>query len=181
MLLIDLDEVKLLVETCGVDVNAKDYDSRTAAHLAAGNNEIAVLSYLLKNGADPNAIDRWGCRPLDEAHRIKSDEIRVLLLKCNAVRGSIHPSSHADSKSNSVEQDPDFAVEFSELEILDKIGDGAFGAIYKCKWRWVFTPNLTFFEPVYFFTNTNFILILTIFFQGDTSSCKMHQKRENCR
>ncbi len=179
--MIDLDEVKLLVETCGVDVNAKDYDSGTAAHLAAGNNEIAVLSYLLKNGADPNAIDRWGCRPLDEAHRIKSDDIRVLLLKCNAVRGSIHPTSHVDSKSNSVEQDPDFAVEFSELEILDKIGDGAFGAIYKCKWRWVFIPNLSIYEPVYFLLQMLNFLIFHSDHQGDTCSCKMYQKRENCR
>lgn len=125
----------MLVETCGVDVNAKDYDFRTATHLAAGNNEIAVLSYLLQNGADPNALDRWGCRPLDEAHRIKSEELKVLLLKYNAVRGSIRPSVHAESGVSVVEQDPDFAVDFSELEILDKIGDGAFGAIYKCKWR----------------------------------------------
>jgi len=138
----DLDEVQLLVEHGGVNVNAADYDLRTAVHLAAGNNQLSVLTYLLQAGADPNPLDRWGNRPLDEAIRINSEPLKALLLQFNAKIGTSAPSSRHLSEIDAslisttvMQQDPDFAIDFSELEILDRIGDGAFGAIYKSKWR----------------------------------------------
>jgi glutaminase len=41
----------------GYDVNAADYDGRTALHLAAAQNQIVVVKILLKFNADGNLLD----------------------------------------------------------------------------------------------------------------------------
>ena len=48
-----------------VDVNAGDYDKRTALHLAAGEGHAGVVQLLCERGANVNIEDRWGGRPLD--------------------------------------------------------------------------------------------------------------------
>ena len=63
----DLEEIKTLMKLGNVSVNGGDYDMRTALHLAAGNGHIRVVEFLCDNGADVNAVDRWGGRPLDDA------------------------------------------------------------------------------------------------------------------
>lgn len=55
----DLAEVRYLLAS-GVDVNAQDYDGRTALHLAAAEGHQPVLRYLLAQGADPQCKDRRG-------------------------------------------------------------------------------------------------------------------------
>ncbi len=51
-----------------VNVNGGDYDARTALHLAAGNGHVRVVEFLCdRAGADVNAVDRWGGKPLDDA------------------------------------------------------------------------------------------------------------------
>ncbi len=44
----------------GIDVNSKDYDSRTALHVAAASGRRDIVDLLVSNGADKNAVDRWG-------------------------------------------------------------------------------------------------------------------------
>lgn len=84
----DLDEVSTLVRLGkDVDVNAGDYDQRTAMHLAAGNGHADVVDYLCANGGDVNAVDRWGGRPLDDARRRGHDECAELLLGRGARHG----------------------------------------------------------------------------------------------
>lgn len=63
----DLEEVKALLKFGRIDVNQGDYDMRTALHLAAGEGRTAVVELLCQVGADVNARDRWGNRPLDDA------------------------------------------------------------------------------------------------------------------
>lgn len=60
----------------GLDVNGGDYDERTPLHLAAVEGHAKVVRYLLDEGADPEATDRWGRRPIDES---PYPEIRALL------------------------------------------------------------------------------------------------------
>ncbi|XP_069385246.1 glutaminase liver isoform, mitochondrial-like [Paralichthys olivaceus] len=51
----------------GVDVNAVDYDERSALHVAATEGHTEVIRFLLKNtGANPALKDRWGRSPLHE-------------------------------------------------------------------------------------------------------------------
>jgi ankyrin repeat protein len=43
----------------GIDVNAADYDKRTAAHIAAAEGNVAAMKVLAENGADLTLQDRW--------------------------------------------------------------------------------------------------------------------------
>lgn len=72
-----LDKVKLLYD-CESDIEASDYDKRTVAHLAAGEDHYELLEYLVL-GTDFNfeLRDRWGHAPLDEV----KDEGRRLEFK----------------------------------------------------------------------------------------------------
>jgi len=63
----DLGSVIQLVEKQGTSVDASDYDRRSVLHLAAAEGHVNVAKYLLEAGANPNAEDRWGNRPLDDA------------------------------------------------------------------------------------------------------------------
>ena len=58
-----------LVKLEEVDVNVADYDSRTALHLAASENHVATVLYLMEAGANPTATDRWGNTAYDDALR----------------------------------------------------------------------------------------------------------------
>lgn len=74
----DINEVKRYI-ALGVDVNQGDYDKRTALHLAAaeGNKEVAI--YLILKGANINAQDRWGMKPINDAKANNHQEIIAIL------------------------------------------------------------------------------------------------------
>jgi len=59
----------------GFDVDFADYDKRTAAHLAAMNGHVAILSYLDDRGAQLDVQDAWGQRPIDEAKKHKHHDV----------------------------------------------------------------------------------------------------------
>ncbi|KAL7299436.1 hypothetical protein TKK_0007679 [Trichogramma kaykai] len=58
----DLAEVVCRDEAMPVD--ARNNAGRTALHLAVGNNKTRLGDFLLRRGADPNAVDREGRTPL---------------------------------------------------------------------------------------------------------------------
>lgn len=74
----DLRDVRRL-NAAGVDLNAQDYDQRTALHLAAVEGRVEVVQYLLDHGALPDLTDRWGYRAIDEARRANQSQIVKLL------------------------------------------------------------------------------------------------------
>ncbi|XP_074489500.1 glutaminase liver isoform, mitochondrial isoform X2 [Sebastes fasciatus] len=64
----------------GADVNAVDYDGRSALHVAAAEGHAEVIRFLLQNtGANPALKDRWGSSPLQEARRHNKDAAVQLL------------------------------------------------------------------------------------------------------
>ena len=66
----DLRACKKLLRDEGIDVRTcSDYDLRTPLHLAAAEGAVSVTQFLLANGADVNAVDRFRNTPLDEALR----------------------------------------------------------------------------------------------------------------
>ena len=129
-----------------VDVNCSDYDKRTALHLAAGEGKVETLQALLDAGADPNSEDRFGNRPLDDALRREAVACVKALKKFGGTTGSsssrnlegvelsVDDSGHKLDKSAKYKVDA-LRVEWTDLDVVDKIGAGEFGEIYKCKWR----------------------------------------------
>ena len=141
----DLDEVMALLrvfqKNAGLDVNEGDYDKRTALHLAAGEGHLDIVEALCEAGADVNVEDRWKRRPLDDALSGKHSDI-VKVLKQHGAMPSIQemqpvtqndPDRGLDRSSQRLSQN--MRVDFEELEMIDRIGSGAFGEIYKCRWR----------------------------------------------
>ena len=74
----DLREIKRL-EAQGSDLNVCDYDGRTAMHLAACNNKLDVLKFLLSHGGKLSPRDRYGFTPLDDAMRYNNKKAIELL------------------------------------------------------------------------------------------------------
>lgn len=65
-----------------IPFSVADYDGRSALHLAAAEGHLEVVKYLLDNGADRSAKDRWGATPYHEASKLcGDDEISKLLNK----------------------------------------------------------------------------------------------------
>ncbi|KAL9652565.1 hypothetical protein ABK040_000133 [Willaertia magna] len=80
----DLDEMNRLVEVDGADVNAYDYDKRTALHIAASEGQLEMTKYLVSVGANINARDRWGHTPYSEAKRFEQYDVKEYLESLDA-------------------------------------------------------------------------------------------------
>ncbi len=77
----DLCAIQRLVAR-GIDLEAADYDLRTAVHLAAAEGQERIVQFFIDQGVDLSPRDRWGNTPLDEAQR--HGHVRVIeLLKKN--------------------------------------------------------------------------------------------------
>jgi glutaminase len=74
----DLCELRRLIAS-GVDVSRKDYDGRTALHLAACEGKADVVRLLIGAGCELSPRDRWGNTPLDDAVREKRNAIVEML------------------------------------------------------------------------------------------------------
>jgi glutaminase len=83
----------------GADPGCVDYDLRTPLHLAAAENQIAVVRFFIEraragdpDGAiDLNPRDRWGGTPLDDAYLHGCDDVIALLEAAGGVRGTSGP------------------------------------------------------------------------------------------
>lgn len=80
----DLFEVQSLIAK-GVDVDAADYDGRTAMHLAASEGHPKVVRYLLNKRAQVSPCDRWGNTPLADAIRGNHTEVIKILEEYNGI------------------------------------------------------------------------------------------------
>jgi len=65
----DIDQLRRILKAGG-DVDAGDYDRRTAMHLASAEGKLEVVRFLVDEaGANHSPTDRWGGTPLDDAAR----------------------------------------------------------------------------------------------------------------
>jgi len=118
-----------------VDINGGDYDGRTALHVAAAGGHVKVCSFLVSKGAKVNALDNWGGRPLDDAIRMGRLQCMRILKGFGGTSGHVKHIGESSERGTKYKEDKNLLVEFSELDVLDKIGAGAFGEIFKCRWR----------------------------------------------
>ena len=58
-----------------VNVNAADYDKRSAVHIACSEGNLVALKVLVEGGADLTLRDRWNNTAMDEAKASKAEHI----------------------------------------------------------------------------------------------------------
>ena len=118
-----------------VDINGGDYDGRTALHVAAAGGHVKVCTFLVSKGANVNALDNWGGRPTDDAMRMGRLACIRVLKEFGGTSGQVTHIGESSDRGTKYKEDKNLLVQFSELDVLDKIGAGAFGEIFKCRWR----------------------------------------------
>lgn len=114
-----VDTLKGMLKHSSVDINVGDYDKRTALHLAAGEGHMDTILTLIQHGANVNAEDRWGGRPLDDAIRSNKSQAAALLRKYNAIPGS-KTEQNADLITFAAAGDVDRVKEFLESDQAKK-------------------------------------------------------------
>ncbi|GFP94887.1 potassium channel skor [Phtheirospermum japonicum] len=80
----DLYQLKSLIRS-GADPNKKDYDGRSALHLAASRGYEDITLFLIQEGVDINGEDNFGNTPLLEAIKSGHDKVASLLSKEGAL------------------------------------------------------------------------------------------------
>jgi 60kDa lysophospholipase len=82
----DLEQLRNLINNPNVSILLlRDYDLRTPLHIACTKGNLEISAFLLKNGFDPNAVDRWGRTPFVEALANNNHQLVKLLVLHHAV------------------------------------------------------------------------------------------------
>lgn len=77
----ELAKVKELLAASPLLIRAKDDEGKTALHHAASGGRMEVVKFLLEQGADPTARDKYNITPMERAALKRHDEIAALLMR----------------------------------------------------------------------------------------------------
>lgn len=92
-----------------MDMEQRDYDSRTALHVAAAEGRIEVVRFLLEAcKVNPVPKDRWGNTPIDEATYFGQHDVLALLQEYN---NKYNPPVNTDADKESTEKNLDGMLE----------------------------------------------------------------------
>lgn len=127
----DLQAINALIQE-GVQVNGCDYDGRTALHLACSEGHSNVIGALIAAGASVNSKDRWGAYPMDDACRKGNPECERILTEAGGVKATTYEPQHVGDQVADIDA---LAVNWDDVVVIEKIGSGAFGDIWKVRWR----------------------------------------------
>ncbi|XP_077368771.1 glutaminase kidney isoform, mitochondrial-like [Festucalex cinctus] len=83
-----------------LDMNQRDYDSRTALHIAASEGHVEAVIFLTEEcKVNPNIKDRWGNTPLDDAKQFDHHVITTILQQYQIAYADGESSSFKEQKS----------------------------------------------------------------------------------
>mmetsp|Transcript_51611 Transcript_51611/g.142891 ORF Transcript_51611/g.142891 Transcript_51611/m.142891 type:complete len:219 (+) Transcript_51611:513-1169(+) len=112
------------IHRAGGDMDAGDYDKRTAIHLAASEGSLNVVKFLVDEaGANHSLVDRWGGTPLDDAKRHAHAQVIDYLIFNGAKTGEPTPTPPETSSKMEVQATPRAPAMPGELCELAAKGD----------------------------------------------------------
>jgi len=118
----NMQQVQALLQERPTHVNFRDYDRRTALHVAASEGHLEICKYLVKGKkVKINRSDRWGGSPLDDAHRHRHLEVAQFLRQAGGVTGSGNQSTNLITAAAS--------GDFDEVQMLLSAGGKAIASI----------------------------------------------------
>ncbi|MEW5309905.1 MAG: hypothetical protein WDW38_001748 [Sanguina aurantia] len=147
----DLRRCKQIATTWNIkvkDPNVQDYDKRTPLHVSAAEGAFSVVQWLVEEGgADVNCLDRHQHTPLEEAARNDHTELckllqanggrvwedgQLMLMENSKMRGLVNTRR---STMLELGWEPEWEVNPKELHLVEKIGSGEFGDVYRATWH----------------------------------------------
>ncbi|XP_056610887.1 glutaminase kidney isoform, mitochondrial isoform X1 [Triplophysa dalaica] len=92
-----------------IDMEQRDYDSRTALHVAAAEGHVEVVKFLLEAcKVNPGPKDRWGYTPIDEARQSGHHDMLILLQEYSE---KYNPSTNPAADKETTEKNLDGMLE----------------------------------------------------------------------
>ncbi|XP_057823087.2 serine/threonine-protein kinase VIK [Cryptomeria japonica] len=140
---------KMLME--GVPPDLKDYDDRTALHLAASEGHASIVELLLEHNACVNPYDRWKRTPLADARHYDRKDICKIL---EAYGGE------CDCDSPRLESNSGYEIDHTEIDYTEKCTmlQNNDSIVEKVKWRgtWVVQTTIISEDAVDFYAQNIF-------------------------
>lgn len=111
---------------------------------------VKLTQWLLEHGAEVNSLDRFNRTPLEEACRGRFVEViklliprgakvyekgKLLPLQDSRLAGILNMQEVGVGGLDGFELDPEWEIDPRSIELLDRLGEGSFGTVFRGRYR----------------------------------------------